>query len=108
MKHLPFSRVALLCCLVLIGACLTAAEGTKNIHPVGYVTDLAGVISTDTKTRLEALCTEVEQKTGAQMAVVTVGSLEGESVESYAVDLYKQLGIGTKGKSWSAAAGRSP
>jgi uncharacterized protein len=30
------------------------------------------------------------------MAIVTVGSLEGESVESYAVDLYKQLGVGKK------------
>jgi uncharacterized protein len=99
MKHLPLSQVALLCCLVLIGAFLAAAEDTKSIHPVGYVTDLAGVISTDTKTRLETLCTEVEQKTGAQMAVVTVGSLEGESVESYAVDLYKQLGIGAKKES---------
>src|SRR5260370_14369349 len=30
------------------------------------------------------------------MAIVTVGSLEGESVENYAVDLYKQLGVGSK------------
>ncbi len=50
----------------------------------------------DTKARLEALCTELEQKTGAQMAIVTVHSLEGQSVENYAVDLYKQLGVGSK------------
>jgi len=73
-----------------------AAEDIKKIHPTGYVTDLAGVIDPDTKTRLEALCAEVEQKTGAQMAIVTVQSLEGESVENYAVDLFKQLGVGSK------------
>src|SRR5260370_10876521 len=30
------------------------------------------------------------------MAIVTVQSLEGESVENYAVDLFKQLGVGSK------------
>src|SRR3989441_5416084 len=30
------------------------------------------------------------------MAIVTVQSLEGESVENYGVDLFKQLGVGSK------------
>ena len=72
------------------------ADKIKDIHPTGYVTDLAGVIHADSKARLEALCLELEQKTGAQMAIATVSSLEGESVEQYANDLYTQLGIGTK------------
>jgi uncharacterized protein len=96
MKQSPFLRIVLLPCLLLIGAHLTAAEDTKNIRPAGYVTDLASVIATDAKARIESLCTEVEQKTGAQMAVVTVSSLDGESVETYAADLYKQLGVGKK------------
>jgi uncharacterized protein len=74
----------------------TLAEDLKKIHPTGYVTDLAGSIAPDTKARLEALCTELQQKTGAQMAIVTVHSLEADSVENYAVDLYKQLGVGGK------------
>jgi uncharacterized protein len=73
------------------------AEQIKDIHPSGYVTDLAGVISPETKSRLEALCTELQQKTEAQLAVVTVNSLDGQSVEDYAVSLYKQLGVGPKG-----------
>src|SRR5229473_2390139 len=96
MKPRPFFRVALLACLLLLGARLTASENLKNIHPTGYVTDLASVIATDAKARLESLCSELELKTGAQMAIVTVSSLDGESVETYAVDLYKQLGIGKK------------
>jgi uncharacterized protein len=91
-----FSRTILLLCLLLFSASCSAAEDLKKIRPSGYVTDLAGVISPEARTRLEALCTEVEQKTGAQMAIVTVQSLEGESVENYAVDLYKQLGVGSK------------
>jgi len=74
-----------------------AAEDVKKIHPSGYVSDLTGVIAPEARTRLEALCADVEQKTGAQqMAIVTVQSLDGESVENYAVDLYKQLGVGSK------------
>jgi uncharacterized protein len=92
--HTPRLLVAF--CLVFAFACAAAAEDLKKIHPTGYVTDLAGAIQADTKTRLEALCTEVEQKTGAQMAIVTVHSLEGQSIENYAVDLYKQLGVGGK------------
>ena len=82
--------------LALAALCLNA-EQIKDIHPSGYVTDLAGVISSETKSRLEALCTELQQKTEAQLAVVTVNSLEGESVEDYAVNLYKHLGVGPKG-----------
>ena len=89
-------RTAVLLCVALFGAALAFADDIKSIHPTGYVTDLAGVIGADKTANLEALCTELEQKTGAQMAIVTVRSLDGESVEYYAVDLFKQLGIGSK------------
>jgi uncharacterized protein len=75
---------------------VSAAENPKSIRPAGYVTDLADVISVDAKSRLEALCSEVEQKTGAQMAIVTVRSLDSDSIENFAVDLYKQFGVGQK------------
>jgi uncharacterized protein len=86
-------------CVALIfayGAAAARAENIKNIHPTGYVTDLAGAIEPATKARLEALCTELEQKTGAQMAIVTVHSLEGEAASQYGNELYKQLAVGGK------------
>ena len=96
MKRAHTPRLIAVFCLVFTFACAAVAEDLKKIHPTGYVTDLAGTIQPDTKARLEALCTELEQKTGAQMAIVTVHSLEGQSIENYAVDLYKQLGVGSK------------
>jgi len=96
MKRAHAQRLFGLFCLVCAFACAAAGEDIKKIHPTGYVTDLAGAIQPDTKSRLEALCTELEQKTGAEMAIVTVHSLEGQSIENYAVDLYKQLGVGSK------------
>jgi uncharacterized protein len=96
MKLSLLFRIALVPCLLLLGAYLAFADDISKIHPTGYVTDLAGVISGDTKARLEELCTELEQKTGAQMAIVTLNSLDDRSVEDYAVDVYKRLGIGSK------------
>jgi len=82
--------------LFLVSAHATSAEKLKEIHPTGYVTDLAQVIAPDAKVRLENLCAELEQKTGAEMAIVTVRSLEDETVEQYGNELYKQLGVGSK------------
>jgi len=73
-----------------------ATENLKSIHPTGYVTDLAGALTPESKTRLETLCTELEQKAAAQMAIVTVHSLEGETAAQYGNELFKQLGIGSK------------
>lgn len=96
MKRIHLCRTAAIFFLLFLGTRLAAAEEIKSIHPSGYLTDLAAVIREDARTRLEALCTELEQKTGAQMAIVTVHSLESQSVETYAVDLFKQLGVGGK------------
>ncbi len=77
---------------------LSWAEKISDIQAQGYVTDLAGVIDPAARQKIELLATEVEQKTGAQIAVVTVNSLEGQTRDEYAVDLYKHLGIGAKKK----------
>ena len=66
--------------------------------PQGYVNDLANVIPADQSQTLEAFLTEVEQKTGAQISVVTTPSVEGADIDGAAVDLFKTWGIGKKGK----------
>ena len=90
--------LSLLLCFaaIAVSAQIGHAEDLTKIHPTGYVTDLAGTLNGDAKANLEALCTELEEKTGAQMAIITVHSLEGRTVEDYAADLYKNLGIGSK------------
>jgi uncharacterized protein len=90
------AKFALPAVLLLAWCSFAGAEKIADIRPQGYVTDLANVIDPATKAKLETLCAEVEQKTGAQIAVVTVNSLDGRSREDYAADLYKQLGVGSK------------
>jgi uncharacterized protein len=96
MKLRLTSLACCISCLVLALAALSRADDFKNFKPTGYVTDRAGIIKPQTKTQLEALCTELQQKTGAQMAIVTVKSLDGQDIDSYAPDVYKQLGVGPK------------
>ncbi len=72
------------------------AEQVKNLKAQGYVNDFAGVLSASAKEKLTALCTEVDQKTKAQIAVVTVSSLEGETAQQFSLDLAVQWGVGPK------------
>jgi uncharacterized protein len=86
--------------LVVFVLCVPAAraEQVKNLKPQGYVNDFAGVLSAQAKDKLTALCTEVDQKATAQIAVVTVSSLEGEPVEQFTHDLFTEWGVGPKQK----------
>ena len=73
-----------------------AAEPIAKLKPSGYVNDFAQVLSSESAAYLENLCTEADEKAKAQIAVVTIHSLDGRDVEGYAVDLYKSWGIGNK------------
>lgn len=81
--------------LILISPRLLA-EQVKDLKPQGYVSDFAGVLSAAAKEKLTALCGEVEQKTKAQIAVVTVSSLGDQPVEQFSIDLATQWGVGPK------------
>src|SRR5580704_1214895 len=94
----PKSLAGLLSILfaLILGALQLRAEQVKNLKPQGYVNDFAGVLSAPAKEKLTALCAEVDQKAKAQIAVVTVSSLEGEPVEQFSIDLATQWGVGPK------------
>jgi len=66
--------------------------------PSGYVNDFAGVLRADTKQALEAELTAFKQATSNEVTVVTVPNMGGDYIENYAVKLFAEWGIGTKGK----------
>lgn len=76
---------------------LTLAFAQEFPKPVGFVNDFAGVIPDDTESQLETLLQQFEQDTTVEIAVVTVPSLNGDTIEGYAVRLFQQWGIGKKG-----------
>jgi uncharacterized protein len=71
---------------------------TSKLKPTGYVNDFAHVLDPAGKQRLEAYCANLERATGAQMAIVLVDTLDGDPVEDVANKLYREWGIGKKGK----------
>jgi len=60
---------------------------TVNIpeRPGRYVVDLAHIIDDSVESRLAGYLQELEQKTTAQMVVLTLDSLEGEPIEEFAI-----------------------
>ena len=67
-----------------------------RLKPTGYVSDFAHAIDAANAQRIEAYCGILEQATGAQMAVVTLDTLDGDDVAAVANKLYHQWGIGKK------------
>lgn len=63
----------------------------------GYVNDFASVFDNKSVESMTNIITSLERSTGAEIAVVTVGSLEGLTIEEYAEKLFKKWGIGKKG-----------
>jgi uncharacterized protein len=90
------TKLASLLVVLLVLTCAGTAEKLTDIKPQGYVTDLAGVIDPAARSKIETLAAEVQQKTGAQIAVVTLRSLDGQDRDQFAADLYKHLGVGPK------------
>ena len=87
--------------LVAVAAlCASAAWAVdwKALQPRGYVSDFAGVVDAGSRASLESYCGAVERATGAQMALVTIPSLEGEPIEDVANTIFRAWGVGQKGK----------
>lgn len=84
----------------LIGALVLPAQAAdfSTLQPQGYVSDFAQVINPGHRAELERYCSRVEAQTGAQIALVTVPTLDGEPIEDVANGLFRRWGIGQKGK----------
>lgn len=65
--------------------------------PRGYVSDFASVLGPQEQT-LEHRLSEYHKQTHREIAVVTIDTLDGQPIESYAHDLFHHWGIGERGK----------
>ena len=77
---------------------LTAESVSSLPAPTGYVSDFAGVLSPSTKASLENLCFQVDRQAHAQIAVVTIKTLDGDqSIDEFATALEDKWKVGPKG-----------
>jgi uncharacterized protein len=75
---------------------LLHGESVSQLRATDYVNDFAHVLDQTTIAQLDDICQQIDQKAHAQIAVVTINSLDGSDIDSFAVDLFKKSGIGSK------------
>ena len=95
MKHQGWRSRLLL--LFLVAALPSFAEKVSTMPaPTGYIDDYADVLSAPAKSDMESLSRELHDKTKAQVFLVTIKTLEGEPVETFANQLFAKWKIGEK------------
>ncbi len=91
-------RWLLLAPLLLAGAWQAPVRAADVPYLSGRVVDNAEILSPATRDKLTAALKAHEQATGNQIAVLTVPSIAGESIEEYAGRVFATWQLGQKGK----------
>lgn len=86
--------------LIFFAALLCAGLALAYDFPAlsGRIVDAANVIPAATKAALEPKLEALEQKSGIQLEVATVASLDGDEIEPYANALFRAWKLGEKDK----------
>ena len=88
-----------LACVTILALLAGSAHAAQHFPALtGRVVDDAHLLSADTQQQLTTELQAFEAKTTDQIVVVTLPSLEGDTIEDYGVALGRQWGIGQKGK----------
>src|SRR5499427_7452545 len=64
----------------------------------GRVVDQANILSAETRNAIASKLAELEMKSGIQLVVATVASLQGHEIEPYANELFRTWKLGEKAK----------
>ncbi|MGP8187393.1 MAG: TPM domain-containing protein, partial [Terracidiphilus sp.] len=89
----------LLAAFSAFAAVAARAESVASLpQPTDYVSDFAHVLSPEAVARLDSICQQLDHsQANAQIAVVTVHTLDGDDAADYATQLYDKIKIGSKG-----------
>jgi uncharacterized protein len=83
--------------LLLLLLCLPLTASALDVPPLrSHVNDLAGMISPQAELRLEQALTEFERSDSTQIALLTIPTLEGESLAEYALKVATTWKLGQK------------
>lgn len=87
-------------CLGLCTIAVLAASGPQGLEPTDrfFVNDFANVIDQDAEDEIFAIGRTLQEKTQAQVVVVTVQSIGDMALEEYTYQLAKSWGIGDEEK----------
>jgi uncharacterized protein len=80
------------------GQTIPADALLQRLKATGHVNDFAQLLNPAERSAMEQRLVQLQQKAGAEMAVVTLPSLEGGQIDDFAHKLFQQWGVGKKGK----------
>jgi uncharacterized protein len=95
------NKILFICIAVFLCLNTVAVFAAVDIpdKPYNHVVDLAGIINDDVEVKLNGYLLELEQKTTAQFIVLTINSLEGESLDDLSIKIaHEKWKLGQKGK----------
>ncbi len=95
-RLLSIAAIFLIISIVLCG-CSEKAEELKPTQGF-YVNDYADVLTDESENDILSMAVELKSQTTAQVVVLTVESLGGEDIASYATEIGREWGIGDKEK----------
>lgn len=93
-KVLITTYVFLILALLSVMTCFSSAIDFPKPTLDFFVNDFAGVIDSTTEGQIQSASVRLYEKSKAQVVVVTIDSLEGEPLETYAMKLFREWGIG--------------
>jgi len=96
-KSTQFILTFSLFCVLCVAPAL-AQEVNIPSRGQDYVSDFAGLLKPDDKMTVTKFASELEKKTTAQLAVVTIKSTQPETIQGFSIRLFDQWKIGQKGK----------
>ena len=91
-------RTLLVVLCLIVAPLITQAEEVVLPQPQGFVSDFAGIIDQPTQRKLTNLIRELQEKTGAEIAVVTVETTQPLTTFDYAMKIAETWKPGAKGK----------
>jgi uncharacterized protein len=90
----PPAFAAAVAFVVAVLVLATTAFAFTAPERTGWVTDEAGILDSDTAAALAATLSDLQRKTGDEVVVVTLKSLQGASIETWGNVLGESWGIG--------------
>lgn len=78
--------------------CSLFVSAQRFPKPTGYVNDYARIMNSSDRQMLENKLSQYDKLTTIQVTVMTTSSLDGMEIEEYAMKLFKEWGVGKKGK----------
>ena len=70
-----------------------------KLKPEGYLSDFAHAVDTSSRNAITQYCSQFEQATGVQIALVTIPTLGDQPIEDWSNKLFHTWGVGQKGSS---------